>query len=197
MTPILLGIVALLVIVVVLVVLTYNTLVTLRNRYRNAFSQIDVQLKRRYDLIPNLVEAVKGFMAHERQTLEAVIQARGAAMNASSAASASPGDPMLLAPLFGAESMLMGAIGRFRMLAEAYPELKADKSAVALMEELASTENRIAFARQAYNDSVLGYNTKRQTFPTNLIAGAMGFVSEVPMFQVDDAQRGAVEVKLG
>lgn len=196
MTRILLGIIALLVIVIAFVALTYNTLVTLRNRYRNAFSQIDVQLKRRYDLIPNLVEAVKGYMAHERQTLEAVIQARGAAMNASNAAAANPGDPMLLAPLFGAESMLMGAIGRFRMLAEAYPDLKADKSAVALMEELSSTENRIAFARQAYNDSVMSYNTKRQTFPTNLIAGAMGFVSEVPLFQVEESQRGPVEVKL-
>lgn len=197
MTGILIALVAVLVMVVVFVVLTYNTLVTLRNRYRNAFSQIDVQLKRRYDLIPNLVEAVKGYMAHERQTLEAVIQARGAAVNASAAAASRPDDPTLLAPLFGAETMLMGAIGRFRMLAEAYPDLKADKSAVGLMEELASTENRIAFARQAYNDSVMTYNTRRQTFPTNLIAGAMGFVSEVPLFQVDESQRSAVEVKLG
>ncbi|MFT3788936.1 MAG: LemA family protein [Tepidisphaeraceae bacterium] len=196
LTPILIAVVAVFVVVVLWLVLAYNGLVTLRNRYLNAFSQIDVQLKRRYDLIPNLVEAVKGYMAHERQTLEAVTAARGQAQASLAAASANPSDSTALNSLFSAEQGLVSALGRFRMIAEAYPTLKADRSVGGLMEELSSTENRVAFARQAYNDSVMVYNTRVQTVPTNVVAGIMGF-RPAPLFQIDDqAQREAVQVKL-
>ncbi|HNU68135.1 MAG TPA: LemA family protein [Myxococcota bacterium] len=160
---------------VIIVAGMYNGLVTLRNRYKNAFSQIDVQLKRRYDLIPNLVEAVKGYMSHERQTLEAVIAARNVAMAAGKTAAANPGDPAAMKALGGAEGALTGALSRLMVVAEAYPDLKANQNMMSLQEELTSTENKIAFARQAYNDSVTVYNTGREKFPANIIAGMFNF----------------------
>jgi LemA protein len=153
----------------------YNTLVTLRNRYKNAFSQIDVQLKRRYDLIPNLVETAKGYMRHERETLEAVINARNSAVTASQRAAVSPGDSAAMGGLNLAESQLSGALGRLFALAEAYPDLKANQNMLALQEELTSTENKVAFARQAFNDAVTSYNTGIEKFPSSLIAGMTGF----------------------
>jgi LemA protein len=153
----------------------YNRLVTLRNRYQNAFSQIDVQLRRRYDLIPNLVEAVKGYMKHERETLEAVIAARNNAMAASRQAAQVPGDPAAMQQLAGAEAALTGSLGRLFALSEAYPDLKANQNMAQLMEELRTTENQIAFARQAFNDSVTRYNTNREVFPGSLIAGSFNF----------------------
>ena len=176
--------------------LTYNRLVALRNRIENSWAQIDVQLRRRYDLIPNLVEAVKGYMAHERQTLEAVIAARNTAAAASVQAAANPGNPALLASLAGAENMLLGALGRVFALREAYPDLKADQNARRLMEELVTTENRVAFARQAYNDSVMLYNTTRESFPHVLIAGSLGF-APAALFEIEDArEREVVNVSL-
>ena len=153
----------------------YNGLVTLRNRFKNAFAQIDVQLKRRYDLIPNLVETAKGYIKHERGTLEAVIAARNAASSASARAAQNPGEAASMKELAGAEAALTGTLGRLFALAEAYPDLKANTTMMSLMEELTSTENKVAFARQAYNDAVMTYNTKRETFPTNLIAGPFNF----------------------
>ncbi|MDJ0702220.1 MAG: LemA family protein [Leptolyngbyaceae cyanobacterium MO_188.B28] len=155
----------------------YNRLVTLRNRYQNAYSQIDVQLRRRYDLIPNLVETVKGYMKHERETLEAVIAARNTAVSANSRAAQAPGDPQTMQQLAAAEAALTGSLGRLFALSESYPDLKADQSIGQLMEELRSTENRIAFARQAFNDAVTMYNTKREIFPSNLIANNFNFKS--------------------
>ena len=166
---------ALLVALVVYVISIYNGLVALRNRVRNAFSQIDVQLQRRYDLIPNLVETARAFMQHERETLEAVIQARNAAKAAAGHAESDPSDGGAMRALIGAETALGGALGRFFALAEAYPDLKANQNMAQLQEELASTENRIAFARQAYNDSVMSYNIKRESFPDGLIANTFGF----------------------
>ncbi|MBE7383222.1 MAG: LemA family protein [Leptolyngbya sp. SIO1E4] len=165
----------LILVVGVVVVNIYNRLVTLRNRYQNAFAQIDVQLRRRYDLIPNLVETVKGYMKHERETLEAVIAARNGAVTASQQAAQAPGDPAAMQQLAGAEAILTGTLGRLFALSEAYPDLKANQNMAQLMEELRSTENRIAFARQAFNDSVTLYNTKREVFPSNLIAGTFNF----------------------
>ena len=156
-------------------VLMYNTLVTRRNRYKNAFSQIDVQLKRRYDLIPNLVEVVKRYMAHEKDTLEAVIKARGMAVNARQQASGNPGDPTAMKNLSSAEGMLTGALGRLFAVSENYPDLKANQNMSELQEELTSTENRIAFARQAYNDAVMAYNISREKFPNNMVAGMFNF----------------------
>ena len=153
----------------------YNRLVTLRNRYQNAYAQIDVQLRRRYDLIPNLVETVKGYMKHERETLEAVIAARNTAVSANSRAAQAPGDPQAMQQLAAAEATLTGSLGRLFALSESYPDLKADQSMGQLMEELRSTENRIAFARQAFNDAVTMYNTKREVFPSNLIANNFNF----------------------
>ena len=164
-----------LVLVVAWVVAVWNRLVTLRNRYANAFAQIDVQLKRRYDLIPNLVETAKGYMKHERETLEAVIAARNKAQAAVQAAAARPGDPAAMQGLQTAEAGVTGALGRFFALAESYPDLKANQNMLALQEELTSTENKVAFSRQAYNDAVMGYNTARETFPNSIIAGATGF----------------------
>src|SRR5204863_8390142 len=149
----------------------YNGLVTLRNRFKNAFSQIDVQLKRRYDLIPNLVESVKGYMQHERGTLEAVVKARGNAVSAAQAAAARPGDAAAMQGLAQAEGALGGALGRLLAVFEQYPDLKANQNVLGLQEELSSTENKIAFSRQAYNDSVMEYNTKRESFPDNIFAG--------------------------
>jgi len=155
----------------------YNGLVTLRNRFKNAFSQIDVQLKRRYDLIPNLVESVKGYIQHERGTLEAVVKARGSAVSAAQAAAAKPGDPAAMQGLAQAEGALGGALGRLIAVFEQYPDLKANQNVLGLQEELSSTENKIAFSRQAYNDSVMEYNTKRESFPDNLFAGIFGFTA--------------------
>src|SRR5262252_7045406 len=153
----------------------YNHLVALRNRYKNAFAQIDVQLTRRYDLIPNLVETAKGYIKHERGTLEAVIAARNAASSANVKAAATPGDAAAMKELSGAETALTGTLGRLFALSEAYPDLKANTTMMSLMEELTSTENKVAFARQAYNDSVMSYNTVRESFPTNMIAGSFNF----------------------
>ncbi|HSZ58918.1 MAG TPA: LemA family protein [Tepidisphaeraceae bacterium] len=173
----------------------YNRLVMLRNRFQNAYSQIDVQLKRRYDLIPNLVETAKGYMAHERQTLEAVIAARNNAAAANLTAAASPGDPNAIRAVSGAESALTGALGKLFAVAEAYPNLKANEQMNQLTEELTSTENRVAFARQAYNDSVMVYNTARQTFPNILLADMLGF-REASLFNIENPQeREAVKVK--
>jgi LemA protein len=172
----------------------YNGLVTLRNRFQNAWAQIDVQLKRRYDLIPNLVETAKGYMSHERETLEAVISARNQASQAGAAAAAHPGEPSSVGPLLSAEAGLTGALGRLFALAEAYPNLKADQSMQQLMEELTSTENKVGFARQAYNDSVMAYNTRREVFPSNIIAGMCGF-APAQLFTVEnESEREAPKV---
>ena len=172
----------------------YNRLVTLRNRYKNAFSQVDVQLKRRYDLIPNLVEAVKGYMGHERGTLEAVIAARNHAAGALKTAAASPGDAASIAGLAAAEGTLNGAIGRLFAVAEAYPDLKANQNMMALQEELAATENKVAFARQGYNDAVMHYNTQRETFPNVVFAGMLGF-TDAKLFEIDvEKERDAPKV---
>jgi LemA protein len=166
---------AVVVALVAYVVAIYNGLVTLRNRFKNAYAQIDVQLKRRYDLIPNLVEAAKGYLTHERQTLEAVVAARGAAVSAAGRAAAAPGDPAAMAGLAQAEGVLGGALGRLLAVFEAYPDLKANQNVLQVQEELTSTENKVAFARQGYNDAVMAYNTKRESFPDNLVAGPFGF----------------------
>ena len=172
----------------------YNQLVTLRNRFKNAFSQIDVQLKRRYDLIPNLVETAKGYLQHESKTLEAVTQARNIAQTATGRAAANPGDPQVMRELAGAEAGLTGALGRLMAVAEAYPDLKANQNMLQLTEELTSTENKVSFARQAYNDSVMAYNTKREVFPTNIIAGIFNFAA-AELFQVENpAEREAPKV---
>ncbi len=153
----------------------YNGLVTLRNRFKNAFAQIDVQLKRRYDLIPNLVETAKGYIKHERETLEAVIKARGAAVTAAAAAAARPGDPAAMQGLAQAEGVLGGALGRLLAVFEAYPDLKANQNVLQVQEELTSTENKVAFSRQAFNDAVMEYNTRRESFPDIVFAGMFGF----------------------
>ena len=165
----------------------FNRLVSLRNRFKNAFAQIDVQLKRRYDLIPNLVETAKGYIKHERGTLEAVIAARNAASAASAQAAQSPGDATAMKQLAGAEAALTGTLGRLFALAEAYPDLKANTTMITLMEELTSTENKVAFSRQAYNDAVMTYNTARESFPTNLIAGAFNFTA-AELFVIERAE---------
>ena len=156
-------------------VMSYNGLVALRNRFKNAFSQIDVQLKRRYDLIPNLVETAKGYLKHERETLEAVIKARNQAIAAAQGAAANPGNPAVMQQLGAAEGALSGVLGRLFALAEAYPDLKANQNMLSIQEELASTENKVAFARQAFNDAVMEYNTKRESFTDNFVAGMFGF----------------------
>jgi len=173
----------------------YNGLVGLRNRFKNAFAQIDVQLKRRYDLIPNLVEVAKGYMKHERETLEAVIAARNQAASAGQRAAASPGDPAAMQGLMSAETQLQGTLGRLFALAEAYPDLKANQNMLQLQEEMTSTENKVAFSRQAYNDAVMAYNTKRETFPDLIVAGFCGF-TEAKLFEVEQAaEREAPKVK--
>jgi len=191
---VLLVIVGVFLLAAIVIVGMYNGLVTLRNRYKNAYSQIDVQLKRRYDLIPNLVEVAKGYIKHERETLEAVIQARNAAYSAGQQAARSPGDAAAMTALGGAEGQLVGALGRLFAVAEAYPDLKANQNMMALQEELSSTENKIAFARQAYNDSVMAYNTQREVFPTNIIAGMFNF-QEAHLFETEQpAEREAPKV---
>jgi len=172
----------------------YNRLVSLRNRFKNAFAQIDVQLKRRYDLIPNLVETAKGYLKHEHSTLEDVIKARNIAFAASQAAAANPADAGAVKSLVGAESGLAGALSRLMVVAEQYPDLKANQNMMQLSEELTSTENRVSFARQAYNDAVMVYNTTRETFPNVVFAGMFGF-SDAQLFQIDDAaERAAPKV---
>ena len=161
--------------VIVAIVSIYNGLVSSRNRFKNAFAQIDVQLKRRYDLIPNLVETAKGYIKHERETLEAVIRARNTAASAAQAAGASPGNPAAMQALGQAEGALTGVLGKMFALAEAYPDLKANQNMLALQEELSSTENKVSFARQGYNDSVMEYNVKRESFPANIFAGMFNF----------------------
>jgi len=167
--------IAVVVALVAFVIAMYNRLVALRNRFKNAYAQIDVQLKRRYDLIPNLVEAAKGYIAHERGTLEAVTAARGAAVSAAQRAAGAPGDPAAMQGLAQAEGALGGALGRLLAVFEAYPDLKANQNVLAVQEELSSTENKVAFARQGYNDAVMEYNTKRESFPENTMAGIFGF----------------------
>ena len=186
--------VAVIVLLIAWVVSLYNRLVTLRNRYKNAFSQIDVQLKRRYDLIPNLVETAKGYIRHERETLEAVVAARNRAVTAVQAAAARPGDPESMRQLQSADAALTGTLGRLFAVAEAYPDLKANQTMQTLMEELTSTENRVAFSRQAFNDGVTQYNTARETMPTALLAGAFGF-QEAHLWEIEAPQeREAVKV---
>ena len=172
----------------------YNRLVKLRQRFKNAYSQIDVQLKRRYDLIPNLVETAKSFMEHERETLEAVIQARNQAKQANQQAAQNPGDPEAIKNLMGAEAALTGSMGSLFALSEDYPDLKSDKTMNNLMEELTSTENKVAFSRQAYNDAVTRYNTARESFPAVMFAGMMGFEGAM-LFEVENQEESeAVKV---
>jgi len=173
---------------------TYNRLVALRNQFKNAFSQIDVQLKRRYDLIPNLVETAKGYLKHERETLEAVIAARNQAFQASKQASANPADSGAMNSLITAESGLSGALSRLMVVTESYPELKANQNMLSVMEELTSTENKIAFARQAYNDSVQTHNTTRESFPANTVSGIFGFTPAALWEITESAHRENVKV---
>ena len=194
--------IALLVIVVIAIVLIawivglYNGLVVLKNRFKNAFAQIDVQLRRRYDLIPNLVETAKGYLKHERETLTAVIEARNQAAGAAKALAAAPGDPAAVKAFSAAESGLAGVLSRLMVVVERYPDLKADGQMSRVMEELSSTENRIAFARQAYNDSVTEYNTKREIFPSSIVAGIFNFAPAALLESTDSAaQREAPQVK--
>lgn len=173
-------------------VAVYNGLITARNAFQNAFAQIDVQLQRRFDLIPNLVETAKGYLRHERETLEAVIAARAAALSGLSAAKAHPGDPAAMQQLTDAQGRLDGALGRLLAVVEAYPDLKANQNMMQLTEELTSTENRVAFARQAFNDSVMAYNNRREVFPSSLIAGVFAFAPaallEIPAEQQEQVR---------
>jgi LemA protein len=197
MSSVLIALGVLLVIVVVLglwVVGIYNSLVSLRNRFKNAFAQIDVQLKRRYDLIPNLVETAKGYLKHERETLEAVIKARNIAQAAAQTVAANPADGNAMRSLVAAEAGLGGALSRLMVVSEQYPDLKANQNMMQLTEELTSTENKIAFARQAYNDSVMSYNTARETFPAVVFAGMLGF-QPAELFKIEDpTERNAPKV---
>ncbi|MGB3623511.1 MAG: LemA family protein [Ketobacter sp.] len=183
-------------IIVIYFITIYNKLVALKNRFKNAFSQIDVQLQRRYDLIPNLVETAKKYMSHERETLTAVIEARNQALAASKAAASHPDDGSAMRNLSGAESLLGGALGKLFALSESYPDLKANTTMTQLMEELSSTENRIAFARQAFNDSVMEYNTYREQFPNSLVAG--GRFQPAELLEIEDpAAKKSVKVDFG
>jgi LemA protein len=172
----------------------YNNLVSLRNQYRNNFSQIDVQLQRRYDLIPNLVETAKGYISHERETLEAVTAARGAAVSANQTAAANPGNPAAMQALSSAENSLSGSLGKLMVVVEAYPDLKANQNMMQLSEELTSTENKVAFARQAYNDSIMSYNTAREVFPGSVVAEMFAFTKAEPFHVDNEAVREAPKV---
>jgi LemA protein len=183
----------LLVLLILWAVSVYNGLVVGRNRYKNAFAQIDVQLKRRHDLIPNLIECVKGYMGHEKGTLEAVIQARNSALSAGQKAAANPGDPQAMKELSQAEAQLGGAVGRLFALAEAYPDLKANQNMLSLQEELTSTENKIGFARQAFNDAVMTFNNQRQVVPTVFVANLFGF-TEAALLEAAPTEREAPKV---
>jgi LemA protein len=185
------------IVIVIWAIAINNQLVTLRNRFKNAYAQIDVQLRRRYDLIPNFVESVKGYLEHERETLDAVVQARASALSAAQRAAAAPGDAPAMQGLAQAEGALGGALGRLLAVFESYPDLKASESVSALQEELSSTENKIAFARQAYNDSVMQYNTKRESFPDNIFAGLFCFAPAELLEATQAAeQRAAPKVSL-
>jgi LemA protein len=197
-------VISIVVVAVVLVILlffaifafsVYNSLVRARNGYKNAFAQIDVQLTRRHDLIPNLVETAKAYMAHERGTLEAVVQARNSAVTARTAAAANPGDPGAMGQLAASEGALTGALGRMFALREAYPDLKANQNMMQLSEELTSTENRVAFARQAFNDCVMTYNNKREVFPAVMFAGVLGFSPAAPLEAAPPEVREAPRVQ--
>ena len=174
--------------VALLLITTYNKLVKLKNRFQNAFAQIEVQLKRRYDLIPNLVETAKAYMSHERETLEAVIQARNQASAGLQQAAGNPGSAQAIQQLAQGEQALGSALGRFNMLMEAYPDLKASQNMQQLSEELTSTENRVAFARQAFNDAVMSYNTARQSFPAVVVAGMLGHGSDASLLEFADSE---------
>ena len=180
--------------IVLFAVTIYNRLIASRNRYKNAFAQIDVQLTRRHDLIPNLVETAKGYIKHERETLEAVIQARNAAVSGLQAAAADPSNPDAIRKLSEAEQGLSGALGRLFALSEAYPDLKANENMMQLSEELTTTENKVAFARQAYNDSVMDYNTLRESFPNNFVAGWFAFRAAELLEIEDQAKREVPKV---
>ncbi|GMU75017.1 MAG: membrane protein [Gammaproteobacteria bacterium] len=190
-------IIVLIVAVVIFLIMIYNRLVTMRNAARNAFAQIDVQLTRRHDLVPNLVEVARGYLQHERSTLEAVIQARNQAVSGLKAAAANPGSVEAMAVLAGAENQLTGALGRLFALAEAYPDLKANQTMMQLSEELTSTENKVAFARQAFNDAVMGYNNTREVFPNNFIAANFDFLPMQLLEIEDSAKREAPRVSFG
>jgi LemA protein len=185
-TLIALGLIAL--VIVFMVIGIYNRLVTLKNRFENGFSQIEVQLQRRYDLIPSLVETVKGYMKHERETLEAVIQARNQAVSGLQAAAGDPGNAVAISQLAGAEGMLGGALGKLFALSESYPDLKANQNMANLQEELTSTENKVSFARQAFNDSVTAYNTYKQTFPPVFVAGMFGHGNDASLLEFESEQ---------
>jgi LemA protein len=196
MTPVLIAVLVILGVGLLLVfwlIGIYNGLVVARNRFVNAFAQIDVQLKRRYDLIPNLIECVKGYMAHERETLDAVIKARKGAVEAEQRAASNPRDPAALKELNQAEAQLGGTLGRLFALSEAYPDLKANQNMLALQEELTSTENKVGFARQAFNDAATAYNIRRGVFPAVLVAGMLGF-TEAALLETAPAEREAPRV---
>jgi len=173
--------------VILYVISMFNTLVALRNRFKNAFSQIEVQLKRRYDLIPNLVETAKGYLKHERETLDAVIKARNSAANSLSTAQSNPGDATSMQGLGQAEGNLAGALGKMNIVVEAYPDLKANQNMMQLTEELTSTENKVSFARQAFNDQVMEYNTYKQSFPQNILAGMFGHIKDASLLEFEDS----------
>lgn len=195
MSKAVLVLIAIAVVVVLMVISIYNKLVSLRNLFKNSFAQIDVQLKRRYDLIPNLVETAKGYLKHERGTLEAVITARNQAYSASQKAAANPADATAMQGLMMAEGQMVGALGKLMAIAEAYPDLKANQTMMQLMEELTSTENKVSFARQAYNDAVMAYNNAREIFPNVLIANNFGFLP-AQLFEIQaPAEREAPTVK--